>query len=102
MQLPPGSRVWQALGGPLAWAQQDYWNSQLFHALNIANWQRSENGRKGKNAPEVPKPPLYSHEKRRQQKIMDRKAERFQKRMQTRQQLAIEAPAERGPVTGTE
>lgn len=99
MQLPPGCRLWQATGGPLAWAPEQYFSAQIFHALNIANWQRSENGRKGKNAPEAPTPPKYTHEKKRAAAMSDAKAKRFQRRQELNQR-AITARAERQIIAG--
>lgn len=95
MNLPPGSAVWRATGGPLAWSSEDYFSSQIFHALNIANWQRTENGRKGKGAPTEPQPPEYAHVKKKRVAEMSSKAERFLAR---RQLKALSRPAEREAV----
>lgn len=93
MQLPAGARIWQATGGPKAWKSDDWFNSKIFHALNIANWQRTENGRKGTNAPKEPKPPEYTLMRERRELRMDRKAQRFIERQA--QMKAITGKAER-------
>lgn len=97
MRLPAGAQVWQETGGPLAWTTDHYFLARIFHTGNVANWQRTENGRKGKNPPKEPQPPEYTAERKKRQSRLDAKAERFLRRQEMKQR-AIAGPAERAPI----
>lgn len=87
--------MWRAYGGPRAWDSHESWFAGMLHTGNVANWQRTKDGRTGKNAPKpIDPPPLASDTKMKEDRLA-KKAARFQKRLRDR---AVSEPAERAPV----
>lgn len=84
--------MWRAYGGAAAWDSHEAWFAAMLHTGNVANWQRTKDGRTGKNQPKpVEPPPLRSDVKAKEDRIA-KKAARFQERMRRRQ---VTGPAER-------
>ena len=61
--LPPGSPLWRAVGGPLAWSDDVQMLAAVEFRLRVLAWQQTEDGRKGRKAPAPPSPPPYAHER---------------------------------------
>lgn len=85
-QLPPGSRVWQATGGPRAWSDTVHTLMVLELRLRYLLWAQTDDGEKGKNPPKMqPYPELESDEEAKAAKA-DSKAEIFLRRQREREQ----------------
>lgn len=55
--LPPGSAVWRAEGGPMAWTDEVHFLSAIEYNTHVAYWLKTKDGSKGRNPPEPNKPP---------------------------------------------
>lgn len=78
MQLPDGACLWQATGGAKAWSDEIRAGVILEHRLAILAWMKTENGSKGKNAPEpLPTPVFFTDADTKRQTALS-KAKRFQ------------------------
>lgn len=57
MELPRGSQVWKATGGPMAWTDETEMLSAVELGVRHLAWQKTEDGQNGKNVPEPIDPP---------------------------------------------
>jgi hypothetical protein len=73
VHLPAGAVVWQLAGVDSAWTTTDHLLARAIDSLEVANWQRSEDGSKGKNKPDPVARPTEIHEaQQRQDRILSR------------------------------
>lgn len=85
-QLPAGSRLWQATGGPKAWSDEFHALMVVEWRLQILEWRKTEDGSKGKNPPQMQEPPKFVGDEQKKAHTADAKARQFMRRQQ-----AIEA-----------
>lgn len=55
--LPPGSAIWRAEGGPLAWTDETHFAAALEYNTHVLWWMKTKDGSKGKNPPQPNLPP---------------------------------------------
>lgn len=55
--LPPGSAVWRAEGGPLAWTDEAHFLSAVEYNTHVLWWMKTKEGSKGRNPPKPTEPP---------------------------------------------
>lgn len=58
--LPPGSALWRATGGPLAWSPVEHVGALIVHGLDRLEWRQTEDGAKGHNPPKPIEPPALA------------------------------------------
>lgn len=80
MQLPAGSRLWQATGGPKAWSDEYHALMVVQWRLQILEWRETEDGQKGKNAPQMEEPPPFVGDELQKASAADSKAQEFLRR----------------------
>lgn len=85
-QLPAGSRVWQATGGPRAWSDEYHGLLAVMNRVERLEWRKTEDGSKGKNPPQMQEPPPFVGDAQAKASTADAKAQEFMRR-----QRAIEA-----------
>lgn len=82
VNLPPGSMLWRAIGGPLAWTDEMHMLSRQEHALRVLAWQKTKSAETGRDFPEPIEPPESSVQKRADEAKLDRRARAFLRRQQ--------------------
>ena len=88
MYLPPGARVWAERGDNTAWSTESHLIAAAVDALEVGNWLRSEDGKRGRNRPKpLPRPVDIKAQRDKQARISAR-ALRFLQRQRHRQQHA--------------
>lgn len=55
--LPPGSAVWRAEGGPMAWTDETHMLSAVEYNTHILYWMKTKDGSKGNKPPTPHQPP---------------------------------------------
>lgn len=60
--LPPGSPLWRAVGGQLAWSTVEHVGALIVHGLDRLEWRQTEDGSKGRNPPDPISPPPLAGE----------------------------------------
>lgn len=55
--LPPGSSVWRAEGGPLAWSDDVALLSAIEFNSHVAWWMKTKDGSRGTKPPKAMRPP---------------------------------------------
>lgn len=60
--LPAGCPLWLAIGGPAAWSSEVHALMAVEFRLRVLAWQKTDDGRRGINAPQPEEPPRYAHE----------------------------------------
>lgn len=78
--LPPGCALWRAIGGPDAWSAEMHLLNHIEWRLQILDWRQTKNGREGRNAPKLSKPPAYASEKSPDNAHTERQAAAYQRR----------------------
>lgn len=92
--LPPGSAVWRAEGGPLAWTDEAHFLSAVEYNTHVAWWLKTKDGSKGKNPPKPTEPPKSkAQEAADELRVMRRLALK-------RQRAAEQAERQQEPVDG--
>lgn len=81
-QLPAGSRLWQATGGPKAWADEYQALMIVEWRLQILDWRQTEDGAKGKNPPDMQEPPPFIGDEQTKASKRDLRAREFMRRQQ--------------------
>ncbi len=74
VQIPDGSRLWKATGGPRAWSDEYAGLMANRHGLEVLAWQQTEDGSNGKNSPSAPEPPLWFQDADAHESKLERKA----------------------------
>lgn len=59
MQIPAGGQLWQATGGSRAWSDTYAGLIANHHGLRVLEWRQTEDGQKGRNAPDPEQPPAF-------------------------------------------
>src|SRR5699024_275377 len=77
VHLPSGSRVCKATGGAPAWSDEVSTLMILDLRLRELFWAETEDGQKGRNAPEIVSPPPFEDEVEEEGSKLDAKAEKF-------------------------
>ena len=80
--LPPGCALWRATGGELAWPLEMHGLASVDLNVRGLIWQNA--GDKNAPKPEPWEPPPLAADERAEQKVVDRRAERYLKRQQKR------------------
>lgn len=78
LQLPDGSRIWQATGGPKAWSDEVLTMMILDLRLRELFWTKTKDGQDGKNPPEIAPYPRHEDEVQAEADDLDAKAKKFQ------------------------
>lgn len=78
--LPAGCAFWQSFGGPLARTEEAWELLRVEFRLRRLEWQQTEDGRKGRNAPQPPEHVPYAHEKRAEESVELSRAAKWRKR----------------------
>ena len=74
MQLPNGSRLWEATGGGRAWSDEYTGLMIVRHGVDVLAWQQTEDGSKGNNSPKPLEPPEWFEDAEQRDSAMERKA----------------------------
>lgn len=78
--LPPGCALFRATGGDMAWTTEMHMLARLDYDLRILAWQKTEDGKKGRNQPKPIDPPRPSHEVEAEKRELSRRAQAYLKR----------------------
>lgn len=81
-QLPAGSRLWQATGGPRAWSDEYHALMVVANRVERLEWRKTEDGAKGKNPPGMYETPPFVGDEQAKASRADMKAQRFIQRQQ--------------------
>jgi hypothetical protein len=84
MYLPNGCSLWQSVGGSKAWSDEVLALKELEHRLRIIAWQRTEDGQKQRNFPELQTPPPYAYEAKIEEQVTQRRAQKYLRRERAR------------------
>jgi hypothetical protein len=80
--LPPGSPLWMAVGGPMAWSVEQRAMHALEFRLRVLDWRLRNS--KGEQPHPTPDPP-YAHERAEQVASVRRKADAYLRRQAKRE-----------------
>lgn len=82
VNLPPGSMLWRAIGGPLAWTDEMHILARQEHTLRVLAWQKTKAAENGQGFPDAIEPPGSVLERRAEEAKLDRRARAFLRRQQ--------------------
>lgn len=82
VNLPPGSMLWRAVGGPLAWTDEMHLLARQEHALRVLAWQKTKAAENGQGFPDPIEPPGSVLARRAEEAKLDRRARAFLRRQQ--------------------
>lgn len=78
--LPPGCALFRATGGDMAWTVEMHMSARIEYGLRILAWQKTEDGKRGRNQPKPMEPPKMAHEVEAEQKRLSARAQAYLKR----------------------
>ena len=80
--LPPGSALWRAAGGPLAWTDEVHMLARVDHGVRVLAWMKTEDGSKGRKPPKPEEPPMPFGQKKAEDARTEQKADAWLLRQQ--------------------
>lgn len=78
--LPPGCALYRATGGDMAWSAETHMLAAVEFRLRVLAWQKTEDGKHGRNKPEPIKAPPSVYEKQAEEKRLSARAQAYLKR----------------------
>jgi hypothetical protein len=78
--LPPGCALFRATGGDMAWSSEMHMLARLDFDLRVLAWQKTEDGKKGRNQPKPIESPKPAHEIEAEKAELSRRAQAYLKR----------------------
>lgn len=78
--LPPGCALYRATGGAIAWSDEIHMLAAVEFRLRVLAWQKTEDGKRGRNQPKPLEPPKSVHEKQAETRELSRRAQAYLKR----------------------
>lgn len=78
--LPPGCALFRATGGDMAWTTEMHMSARIEYGLRVLAWQKTEDGKKGRNQPKPIDPPRPAHEVEAEKRELSRRAQAYLKR----------------------
>lgn len=78
--LPPGCALFRATGGDMAWSFETHMLAHVEFRLRVLAWQKTEDGKHGRNKPEPIKAPSSVYEKQAEEKRLSARAQAYLKR----------------------
>jgi len=78
--LPQGCALYRATGGPMAWTDQEHLLARAEFDLRVLAWQKTKDGKDGRNRPEPIEPPRSVHELQAEQRELSRRAQAYLRR----------------------
>lgn len=78
--LPPGCALFRAAGGAAAWTDQVHMLAAVEFRLRVLAWQKTEDGKKGRNQPKPIDPPKPTHEVAQEKQELSRRAQAYLRR----------------------
>lgn len=78
--LPPGCALYRATGGDMAWTAEMHMLARLDFDLRVLAWQKTEDGKRGRNQPKPIEAPKMAHEVEAEQKRLSSRAQAYLKR----------------------
>lgn len=91
--LPPGSALWRATGGPLAWSDEMHMLAQVEYWGQVDDWRRTKDGQDGNNPPDAHRPPATAAEANEAEDRLEQKMLRHQERALERERILAERAA---------
>lgn len=78
--LPSGCALYRATGGDMAWSTEMHMLSAVEFRLRVLAWQKTDDGKHGRNKPEPVKAPVSVYEKQAEEKRLSARAQAYLKR----------------------
>lgn len=78
--LPPGCALFRAAGGAMAWPPEVHMLAAVEFRLRVLAWQKTEDGKNGRNKPQPIDPPRLASEVEQEQQELSRRAQAYLRR----------------------